>query len=73
MVDLITFDIRKYLLFEVFAYTTRFMKQTDAIKILNKWDKRGRYVFRKKDLGFVLASKDEALITPSRASQKVGC
>ena len=37
------------------------MRQTEAIKKLSSWDKRGRYVFRKKDLGFIFDEQKRIL------------
>jgi len=37
------------------------MKQAKAIKILNRWDKQGRYVFRKSDLVYVFDEQGRSL------------
>jgi len=37
------------------------MKQKDVLIILNYWDKQGRYVFRKRDLGVVFGESGRTL------------
>jgi len=37
------------------------MKQSEAIKILSSWDKHGRHVYLKRDLGVILGEKGRLL------------
>lgn len=37
------------------------MKQSKALHILSKWDKKGRYVYKKRDLGMIFDEKGKTL------------